>query len=541
MVSGSGTIGDPFILTSFADLELIGTVGYSLSAYYRLGADIDMSATQDPGYNGGSGWLPIGDSVNPFTGGFDGAEYEISGLYINRSASDNIGFFGVANSLGSPPYIRNINFNDVEIIGRNNVGLIGTLNGYVDSINANTISIQGDQNCGGVAGDANTANPMITNCNLANADINNSGTGTGGIIGHIYILNAIITDCEFSGNVNGVDYVGGIVGLKDFGNVAFDFRRNSVYGLVSGRDCVGGMIGHNGSYNRYTYIYGEDCVLDCTIQSNGKYVGGVAGMSHQNNEDWVIVDVVFDCPNADYVGGVMGYTDTVQPTFINRCYVLCDVSGRDCVGGLVGGSPASNVSIGIHNGFFYGTVSGRDNIGGVIGYHHAYNSGVRFYRCYSKGNVIASGTMAGGIVGSDGTRTISDCFSFSNVYCPNGVAGGFAGGKTGRGGGFERCYSKGSVNGLVSGGFLGSLSGTYTIVYCYWDVETSGQSWSAAGTGKTTAEMLLQSTYETFDFVNVWIMDLYNDGYPHLFDSPLILEMRVNSGLDVGFVFGCGL
>ena len=48
----------------------------------------------------------------------------------------------------------------------------------------------------------------------------------------------------------------------------------------------------------------------------------------------------------------------------------------------------------------------------------------------------------------------------------------------------------------------------------FWDTETSGQAVSAGGTGKTTAEMQQQGTFDPpWDFTNIW--DIAG-GYPFL-------------------------
>ena len=87
------------------------------------------------------------------------------------------------------------------------------------------------------------------------------------------------------------------------------------------------------------------------------------------------------------------------------------------------------------------------------------------------------------------------------------------------------CYSAGSVVGnIFVGGLVGSTMGG-AVTDSFWDIETSGQSTSAGGTGKTTAEMQMASTFlETgWDFVDEsengtediwWILE--GQDYPRL-------------------------
>ncbi|MGC8844862.1 MAG: PASTA domain-containing protein [Candidatus Hydrogenedens sp.] len=84
------------------------------------------------------------------------------------------------------------------------------------------------------------------------------------------------------------------------------------------------------------------------------------------------------------------------------------------------------------------------------------------------------------------------------------------------GGIVRNCYSTGRVS--CSGEYVGGLVGydnRGTVSQSYWDVETSGQSSSAGGTGKTTAQMKQQATYVGWDFVYVWGI-VENSSYPYL-------------------------
>ena len=94
-MSGSGTATDPYIVTTVTELQ---TLNDDKAAYYRLGNNIDASATST--WNSGKGFLPIGTGIGdvPFTGELDGDGYTISSLYINRPTTaddgDYVGLFG---------------------------------------------------------------------------------------------------------------------------------------------------------------------------------------------------------------------------------------------------------------------------------------------------------------------------------------------------------------------------------------------------------------------------------------------------------------
>ena len=81
----------------------------------------------------------------------------------------------------------------------------------------------------------------------------------------------------------------------------------------------------------------------------------------------------------------------------------------------------------------------------------------------------------------------------------------------------SNCYSSCRVSGdIYVGGLIGfNNMATPDIINSFWDIETSGQTGSAGGEGKTTAEMMQQSTFEGWDFVNVWEIG-ENQTYPYL-------------------------
>ena len=182
------------------------------------------------------------------------------------------------------------------------------------------------------------------------------------------------------------------------------------------------------------------------------------------------------------VGGLAGYN--LHGTITN-CYATGSVTGSHSIGGLVGDN-FGNITTSYSTGSVTGSVSGSDWVGGLVGYNnYGWGPGQGGYitNCYATGNVVGNSDV-GGLVGMN-----------------SGV--------------ITNSYSTGSVVGIEDiGGLAGYNYGS--VIYSYWDTETSGQPASAGGTGMTTAEMKQQSTYETWDFVNIWAINLNkNKGYPY--------------------------
>lgn len=97
---GAGTSESPYKISTAADLaklaELVNAGESFCGKYFELQNDLDLS-----GYVSGEGWMPIGTSINPFMGIFDGNVYEIANLTINRANSSIQGLFGYIASGGT--------------------------------------------------------------------------------------------------------------------------------------------------------------------------------------------------------------------------------------------------------------------------------------------------------------------------------------------------------------------------------------------------------------------------------------------------------
>ena len=138
-MTGTGTLGDPYILSTPADLEAIRTT--SLTAYYELANDIDMSGRPE--------WVPIGATgAEPaFEGSFDGNDHTISNLTFGSSSlptvgavgdKRGVGFFGHIDNGGS---VSNVRFDSatmtitMNVTGQRAAIAVGTLsNGSMSQV-----------------------------------------------------------------------------------------------------------------------------------------------------------------------------------------------------------------------------------------------------------------------------------------------------------------------------------------------------------------------------------------------------------------------
>ena len=210
-----------------------------------------------------------------------------------------------------------------------------------------------------------------------------------------------------------------------------------------------------------------------------------------------------------YTGGLVAF----NAGGITNCYSAGTVSAEveDCVGGLVGSNHGE-----LNSCYSTASVTGGDeHVGGLV----SENSG-NIVSCYSTGSVDGH-LYTGGLVGIHYDGSIINCYSTGTVVGDEKV-GGLVGLLTGYGssyGTITNCYSIGHISGNSDVGGLVGYDAGGICNDCFWDMETSGQTTSACGTGKTTAEMKQKATFANWDFENVWGI-VENATYPYLRETP---------------------
>jgi len=445
--------------------EDLNNVRNNLYGTYIQMADIDLSVYKN--------WMPIGlvdhngswDFIgeNYFLGNYNGNNFKISNMTINKSINDSLGFsgdyLGLFAQIGdwdkNAPIIENVILEDIYINGDIFIGaLAGESHAIVKNCHVYNIEIYAQQYMGGMFGQTfenhdpidQSLEPVakISNCSVHNVNITYK------------IANWFTEAC------------GGFAG----------YMKNTLT---------------------------ENCYVDggtiiCPQEMDGYAIGGFVGY-------------VWGSAISKYVDDIVYYD--IQPTVFDRCWANVNIQTWSETGGFVGNAA-------------YGT---------------------KFENCYALGNVYAKPFLS------------SDYSEYSLPYS----IGGFCGEAnvrelTQQGCSwdvrpvFVNCYSKGLVNvepywdnhhgynpytiydvyightyiNQVVGGFIGTgedwetISSSparnfgATIINCYYDSETSGQSDnSGLGIPKPTIEMKTQSTYENWDFIIIWkILPSYNNGYP---------------------------
>ena len=300
------------------------------------------------------------------------------------------------------------------------------------------------------------------------------------------------------------------IDLSEYAGAAYNIigteaMNESFTGVFDGNDHTISNLSLNSSRQKYTGLFGY-------------MTGEVLNLGLINPE-------VFS--QGSHVGALAGY---LFAGTITSCYAKgANVSGDDYVGGLVGTCAGR-----LNKSYSTGSVMGDSYVGGLIGIVN--DSTVNM--CYSKADV--SGHMeVGGLAG----KTVHEQSVVSNCYATGSVEGGtYAGGLVGQvqNGRAYKSYSTGSVSGdQYVGGFTGNIRVLGGATHCFWDTETSGNSTSPGGTGKTTVEMQTITTFSDagWDFVNTWtICDGMN--YPVLLWQIPAADFLCPDGVDfIDFAF----
>jgi len=294
---------------------------------------------------------------------------------------------------------------------------------------------------------------------------------------------------------------------------------------INGRGCLG-LFGEVSGEVR------DLGVVDVNIIGSGYYVAGLVAINDGEVTGCYTSGLI---AGSRYVGGVVGCNSEGHVTY---CCSAGVVRGNKYVGGLVGDNSEGSINRCYSSGAVTATGS---CVGGLVGQNglglieFGYIS-----NCYSSGPVTATGDNVGGLVGLNSWGDVAQCYSTGAVTGKYDV-GGLVG-RNGHGA-VSHCYSTGAVSGKYDVGGLVGENWRGSIARSFWDMESSGQGASAGGTGKTTAEMQMESTFTSagWDFVgetangteDIW--RLCNEGaeYPQVSWQYLLGDFGCPDGVEI--------
>jgi hypothetical protein len=288
----------------------------------------------------------------------------------------------------------------------------------------------------------------------------------------------------------------------------------------------------------------EDPVCALDVDDEGRYIVVTAADLAKVGQDGCALSASY-CQAADIVLtgewtpiGTFGaaFTGTYDGSYrtISGLSVDRGVGPNDNVAaeqrlGLFGQTGATSVirNVGLVDVFVRGTI----DVGGLVGFHDG-----TIENSYVTGSVTGVKSVGGFVAASVGTIRNSYSLATVTAYDRGGSVdaqsvGGIVGALGGQFAGFalgvvEDSYAAGPIlyelqDGRTSsttqiiGGLAGFLRTTGSVVDSFWDTEVTGRAESAAGTGKSTAEMQTAATFTAAGWdTDVWT--LTDGSYPKL-------------------------
>ncbi len=501
---GSGTEDDPY---QIEDVHQLQNISLDLGAHYELIDDIDASETSE--WNDGAGFEPIGNKSAQFTGIFNGNDFSIEELYINRTEDDYVGLF---SSIDKEANIESVFLNDSNISGNRYVGSIaGRSDGTISSV-----GVQGDLNATGryVGGLVGFNNESVIFDSYYIGDIAGYNSYVGGIVG---LNSGLINYTHANGNMYGTNDLGGLVGVNK-GTV----RSSSTNAEVSGRSRVGLLIGANSGFIQDSYSLGD-------VNGTSNSIGGLLGSNDGSlyNSYYNIDDVTINGGHHITVGGlfeeqfldwlnndlsldIADYGDTLAPN--QDHYEIENVDGlRNMLGfstegykfkmtsdidlsenpGLYiprfsgvfhgNGHTISNLFVDLQFGSNIGlfgivetgsiknitmidtNLTGRGPAGGLIGINHGVVE-----NAHSSGNLSSSQDL-GGLVGNNEGLIKESSVNDTDLMGGFFYTGGLVGRNSGQ---IEKCFTNITIaDGLYTGGITGYNTGIISSSYTYANMD----------------------------------------------------------------------
>ena len=289
-------------------------------------------------------------------------------------------------------------------------------------------------------------NATVRNLTLTGASV--TGDDRVGVLAGQSYGTTVISGISVSGNVTGQDDgVGVLIGATSEGTTIDDAAAS---GSATGNSKVGGLVGDSsGAISRSrsgANVFGDE------NNSVSSKVGGLVGVAIGDITASFATGSVAPLADDDEVNGAGGLVGVISSSVvITSSYAAGSVAGNQAVGGLVGRMDTGGGRVVVS--YATGPVTGTNDVGGLIG--AADQHGIVVTASYSTGSVTGT-TNAGGLIGRAQTSGLSPI----------------------------------------------------TVTDSYWDTESSGQSTSAAGTGKTGAELRAPTGYAGI-YAN-WNLDLDN-------------------------------
>jgi hypothetical protein len=449
-----------YLINDVSDLKQLLAFGQDDTLRFKLTNDLNLD--NEPDF-----YIPY------LAGEFDGNAHKISNLNFNSDFISQVGLFGYLASGGK---VSGVSAENVNIFGQGYVGgLVGENEGTVSDSYA-TGRVAGYWPVGALVGSI--------------------GWNGGTLSNSYYNRDKVLINGEY------VIAIGALFN-EDFEQWLTNDRFLDVNERLSQED--GYYLINDVRDFKQLLAFGQDSSLKFRVKNDldldkepNFYIPYLAGQFDGNGHKISNLRLNFDSVAQVGLFGYLAYGGKVSQVGVENIHVT--VTDVQQVGGLVGENCGT-----VSKSYSAGSVTVTGSGGGLVGWNEGTVSG-----SYSSASV--TGGDCGGLVAWNYGGTVRDSYS-SGIVIGEWTAGGLVVSTT-DGGTVSNSYSSGSVSGDRTVGGLVAYS--HTIVdNSFWNTETSGQSASAGGTGKTTAQMKTVTTFSGagWNIVGVANPDVRNSSY----------------------------
>ncbi len=288
--AGEGTEDNPYLVSTADELNDVRQIPYSntFRPYFKQINDIDLTS-YGSSYDNGKGWEPLDMNwlndegvIDPsgaygFAGIYNGNNYKITNLYINRPEEDSCGLFRTIGGICGKRSVTNLG---IEL---SSGGITCRSGGAL----AGSCSVGGRKN-----GMEDYNNYLVTNCWVrGNGKITATNGNCGGLIGFIPGYGngegaCYIKECYSLVNVEGTvdgdsvrvipNGIGGLVGVINPGPVYIEYCYSTGTVKNNGTGNVGGLIAYAAGAHIKT-CFSNSNVLGNSINDSSAATAGFVG------------------------------------------------------------------------------------------------------------------------------------------------------------------------------------------------------------------------------------------------------------------------
>lgn len=286
--SGRGTILDPYEIYDRDDLlavaEAVNGGDTLYGVYFKQMNDIDLGGPSDP-------WPTIGITINnaahPFRGVYNGEDFDITGMYVDRH-DDDAGLFG---NVGPGGIIRNVRVKNGYVSGTFWCAGIAARNyGIVEYCSFSGEVYGTQQFIAGVVGDNHSGGIVRYCCNEGYVEFDQIG---GGVVGRN--SGSTVENCYNRGDVYARNvvrgYAGGVAGENTAGGTVENCYTD---GWVDGTLASGAVVGANGEGSTVKKCYYPEEMEEEGLSGLGSTSGKADKVEPRSEEQFASGEVAWE-------------------------------------------------------------------------------------------------------------------------------------------------------------------------------------------------------------------------------------------------------